>query len=110
METHVHRRTKFLATWPVTALRAGQSAARQRRCATVHSGWDHGVATVAARSQRVPTTDRLWDGLVLAATRQWAAPAPTHRHHHGAKNPQARLQLPRPRPDCTRAPWRRADP
>src|SRR5216684_7917978 len=77
---------KFLAVWPVIVLRAGQSAARQRRCATAHSGWDHGVATVAARVQRVPAIGLLRDVLGLSAA---PAPAPTHRHRHGAMNRQA---------------------
>src|SRR4029077_8107330 len=43
--------------YALTALRAGQSGAKQRRCAAAHNGWDRGVASVRGREPPA-----LWTG------------------------------------------------
>src|SRR5712692_9803208 len=94
LKKYVHRPMRFLTAWPITALRAGQSAARRRRCASARSGWDPGVATVAARAPRVPRTGHHphdW-----APTLDWCHAAahraePDVRHHptpHLAATPE----------------------
>src|SRR5258705_3605834 len=88
-----------------TALRAGQSAAKLRRCASARNGWDHDAATAPARESLAARTDHSPRGRVARTVKGQGfpaarAPAPGYRKAYAPTSGPADSRLRLARRDC----------